>query len=64
MKDVIKKLLTVKSIITLVLTGVFAYLAIIGILSADKVMEVYLIIVGFYFGTQSNKKENTTDAEI
>lgn len=51
--EIIKKLLTVKSLVTLTLTGVVAYLAIIGKMD---IKDVYLIIIGFYFGTQTGKK--------
>ena len=54
MRDKIAKLIDVKSIITLMFTGVMAYLAI-----AEKVdiEQIYLMIIAFYFGTQSAKKE-------
>ncbi|MCM1439316.1 MAG: hypothetical protein NC131_08985 [Roseburia sp.] len=49
-------LATVKSIVTLVLTGVFAYLSCKGAV-AQEFMSIYTMIVGFYFGTQANKGE-------
>ena len=48
-------LLSVKSLVTLILTGVFAYLAIAGHLSPE-VMTVYTVVIGFYFGTQAKKE--------
>ena len=57
MNKIIKRLanlLSVKSIVTLVLTGVFAFLAIINQISQDF-MTVYAVIIAFYFGTQSQK---------
>lgn len=50
------KLLSVKSIMTLVLTAVFAYLAVIGKVSADQFLTVFSMIVAFYFGTQKVKE--------
>jgi hypothetical protein len=50
-------LLSVKSITTLVLTGVFAYLAIKGDISQDF-MTIYAVIISFYFGTQSQKVQD------
>lgn len=47
-------LLSVKSLVTLLLTGVFAYLAIIGEVSQEFMM-VYTVIIAFYFGTQTQK---------
>lgn len=47
-------LLTVKSIVTVVLTCVFAYLAVGGNVS-QEFMTIYTVIVSFYFGTQAEK---------
>lgn len=47
-------LLTVKSIVTLVLTGVFAVMASHGEISSDF-MTVYTVVIAFYFGTQAEK---------
>ena len=57
MDKIIKRLanlLSVKSIVTLVLTGVFAFLAITNQINQDF-MTIYAIIIAFYFGTQSQK---------
>lgn len=56
MKERLNKLLTVKSIVTIVLTAVFAYLAVIGAVSADQFLTVFTVIIAFYFGTQAEKK--------
>lgn len=56
MKSKIAKLIDVKSIVTLVLTGVFAYLAIISKVSAENYMTIFTVIIAFYFGTQMAKK--------
>lgn len=53
-------LLSVKSIVTLVLTGVFAYMAIVGKISRDF-MTIYAVIIAFYFGTQSQKNQDAID---
>lgn len=50
-----KKLLTVKSIVTLLLTLVFAALALMQIISAGDVVSIYTMIIAFYFGTQHEK---------
>ncbi len=55
MKERISKLLTIKSIVTLLITILFGALAIKGEISGDKVVMVYVSIIGFYFGTQSEK---------
>ena len=53
-------LLSVKSIVTLVLTGVFAYMAIVGKISQDF-MTIYAVIIAFYFGTQTQKTQDAID---
>ena len=63
MGNIIKRaasLLSVKSIVTLVLTGVFAYLAIKKMISQEFMM-VYTVIIAFYFGTQSQKTQDAID---
>lgn len=52
----ISNLLTVKSIVTVVLTAVFAYLAVSDRIGQDF-MTVYAVVIAFYFGTQSKKGE-------
>ena len=53
-------LLSVKSLVTLVLTGVFAFLAVTGNIQQDF-MTVYAVVIAFYFGTQSQKLQDTID---
>ena len=48
----LSRLLTVKSIVTLILTLVFAFLALRGSIDQDF-MTIYAVIISFYFGTQS-----------
>lgn len=55
------KLIDVKSLVTFVLTGVFAYLSIKGTISGQDFLQVFLMVVSFYFGTQSGKKEKETE---
>lgn len=55
-------LLSVKSIVTLVLTVVFAYMAVSGTISQDF-MTIYAVIIAFYFGTQSQKVQDAVDGE-
>ena len=56
MKEIISKrlanLLSVKSLVTLILTGVFAYLAVTHQIAQDF-MTVYAVVIAFYFGTQA-----------
>lgn len=53
----IKNLLTVKSLVTLTLTLVFAYLAVVGSVTADQFLTIFTVIIGFYFGTQKAKDD-------
>ena len=53
-------LLSVKSLVTLTLTGVFAYLAITGQIAQDF-MTIYAVIIAFYFGPQSQKVQDVID---
>lgn len=53
-------LLSVKSLVTLVLTGVFAWMAVEGTISQDF-MTIYAVIIAFYFGTQSQKVQDTVE---
>lgn len=57
MKERINKLLTVKSIVTISLTAVFAYLAITGAVSAADFVTIFTVIIGFYFGTQAERRD-------
>ncbi len=52
----IAALIKVKTIVTLVVITVFAYLALTGAIGADNVMIVVSTVIAFYFGTQTNKK--------
>ena len=54
-KDRLAKLIDVKTIVTFAITALFWYLGAKGKIEADKVWEAFLIIIGFYFGTQSKK---------
>lgn len=49
------KLIDVKSIVTLVLTGTFVALSAVGTISGDKFFEIFIMIISFYFGTQQRK---------
>lgn len=62
--DNIKKrlgnLLSVKSIVTLVLTMVFSYMAVTNQITQDF-MTIYAVIIAFYFGTQSQKAQDAIE---
>lgn len=67
MKELLKRitnLLCIKSIVTLVLTAVFAYLSITGYISPTEFVVIFTVIINFYFETQRNKKENTENKDV
>ncbi len=58
----LEALLTVKSIVTLMLTVVFACMALTQRISQDF-MTVYAVVIAFYFGTQSKKEQGSGEGE-
>ena len=64
MKETVVKrlgnLLSVKSLVTLTLTAVFAVMALKGDISQDF-MTVYAVVIAFYFGTQSQKVQDALE---
>lgn len=63
MENITKRLgnlLSVKSLVTLTLTGVFAYMSVTGKNSQDF-KTIYAVIIAFYFGTQSQKTQDVLD---
>ena len=49
-------LVKVKTIVTLVVMGVFAALTLRGDITADNAMIIISMVVSFYFGTQAEKR--------
>lgn len=58
MKQKLAKLVDVKSLVTLALTGVFCALAWRGTVSAGQFQTIFTTVIAFYFGTQSAKKRS------
>lgn len=56
----LSSLLSVKSVVTLTLTAVFAVMALRGTISQDF-MTVYAVVIAFYFGTQSQKIQDAVE---
>ena len=57
MKNKLTKLIDVKSIITLLFGLVFSYLAVIGKISEDSFMTVFVMIMTYYFAKGKTVKE-------
>jgi uncharacterized membrane protein len=58
-KEKLAKLINVKTIITILLTIVFCFLCITGVIGAELFMTVFTVVIGFYFGNQASKETNT-----
>ena len=48
-------LLTVKSLVTIILTAVFSWLSMAGKVTTDQFLTIFTVVIGFYFGTQAEK---------
>ena len=53
-------LMSVKSLVTLALTAVFAVMTVRQAISQDF-MTIYAVIIAFYFGTQSQKVQDMAE---
>lgn len=56
MTENLANLIKVKTLVTLVVTAVFAVLSLRGTISPEQVMIIISMVVSFYFGTQHEKK--------
>ena len=50
-------LLTVKSIVTIILTMVFSVLSVNDRISGEQFLNIFSVVIAFYFGTQYQKNE-------
>ena len=60
MENIIKRisnLLTIKSLVTLILTIVFAYLSVTDVINGEQFLTIFSVIIAFYFGTQAVKED-------
>ena len=55
MKERLNKLLTIKSIVTIILTVLFVIVTLKGNIP-QEVMTIFTVVIGFYFGTQATKE--------
>lgn len=55
-KGRLAKLLDVKSLVTFLMSAVFAALALRGDISGQEFQTVFTVVIGFYFGTQAQKQ--------
>lgn len=64
MNNIVKRignLITVKSLVTLILTIVFAILSIKGVVSSELFVTIFSTIIGYYFGTQKIDDTNNNN---
>lgn len=59
-KKRLANLLTVKSIVTIVLTAIFAVLALRESISGSEFLTIFTVVIGFYFGTQRVSEDKNT----
>lgn len=63
LKKRLANLLAVKSIVTVILTAVFAYLSCSGLVTTDQFLTVFTVVIAFYFGTQAEKRQSGGDGQ-
>ena len=63
MKEKFTKLIDVKSIVTILITICFVYGFVTGVINAEQFMTIFGIIIAFYFGTQSVKKNGGNNGD-
>ena len=61
MQNRLANLLTVKSIVTIVLTAVFSVLALRESISGTEFLTIFTTIIAFYFGTQTEKNKKNEE---
>ena len=56
-------LLSVKSLVTVTLTVIFAGLSVQGSVSSEQFLTVFTVVISFYFGTQTQRKSTPAGDE-
>lgn len=65
MEQIIKRLanlLTIKSLVTLLVSIVFAVLALRGTITGEQFLTIFTVVISFYFGSQVEKANGAKDA--
>lgn len=63
LKKRLANLVSVKSIVTVILTLVFTVLALRGDVTGQDFLTIFLMVISFYFGTQSQKVQDAVDVK-
>lgn len=58
MFDKIVSMFNVCSIIAFVLSGVFSYLSVVGVITAEQFMTIFSMVISFYFVTKQKAENN------
>ena len=56
-------LLSVKSLVTVILTVIFAGLSVRGSVSSEQFLTVFTVVISFYFGNQTQRKSTPAGDE-
>lgn len=57
----LSNLLCIKSIVTIILTLVFAYMSIHGRVTDQAFLAIFSMVIAFYFGTQTQNPDEKAD---
>lgn len=63
LQKILNRFLTIKSVVTLMLTIVFCVLGITGAIDADSFQDIFYIVIAFYFGSSLEKTASATGAK-
>ena len=58
LKEKLVKLLNVKTVIAVILTGIFGYMAVIEQITPEAFMPNFTMVIAFYFGEDSGNNKN------
>ena len=59
LKEKLVKLLNVKTVIAIILTGIFGYMAVIKQITPEVFMPIFTMVIAFYFS--DDKKDNNNN---
>ena len=66
MKDSLKNLMKIKSIVTLAVLAMFVYGVITGLLGGEQIMTITSVVITFYFATKggNNNGSDSTNSQL
>lgn len=63
MKDSIKNLLKIKSIVTIVVLAVFVYGVVTGMLKGENIMTITSVVITFYFAMKGGSSDGNSSVD-